>query len=47
MVSLDEYKRALGAEAEGIPDSELERMNKLSERLAGILFDAWMKKIKS
>jgi hypothetical protein len=41
----DDFKNALGREAENFADSELRFANALSAKLAGVLFDMWVKEV--
>lgn len=39
MISLDEYKKALGEEAEKMNSQEIEELKDRQEKLADVLFD--------
>jgi hypothetical protein len=42
-ISIPEFKKLLGAAASGLPDSEIERLMDLEDRLADIVFDSWLR----
>ena len=44
MIPLHEFKKLLGAAAADLSDAEMERLRDLEDRLADILFDAWLRK---
>ena len=46
MVTIAEYKKALGTKANNLTDTEIERLCALSERLARALFDAWQRELR-
>jgi hypothetical protein len=41
MVTLEQYKKALGKKAENFSDKELLRLMSLQDKIAGTLFDIW------
>lgn len=45
MVTLDQFREALGPKASGLSDDEIMRINGLMERTAWALFDGWHKKL--
>ena len=47
VVTIDDYKEALGEKANGLSDMEIVRLSILSERLARALFDAWERDLKN
>jgi len=44
MIPLHEFKKLLGTAAADLSDAEIERLRDLEDRLADILFDAWLRK---
>jgi PHP family Zn ribbon phosphoesterase len=46
MLSLEDYKNALGQEVDALSDVEIERLNILSAQLASTLFKMWSGKLK-
>lgn len=44
MIPIHEFKKLLGAAATDLSDVEIERLRDLEDRLADILFDAWLRK---
>jgi hypothetical protein len=47
MIPLHEFKKLLGSAASGLSDAEIERLRDLEDRLADIVFDAWLRKRNS
>ena len=43
MIPVPEFKKLLGAAAEGLSDAEIERIRDMEDRLADIVFDAWLR----
>lgn len=43
MVTVEELRKALGESGRGLSDDELQHINTLLARLAGVIFDDWMK----
>lgn len=41
MLSLEDFKTALGKEADMLTEAEIERLNTLTEQLASALFNMW------
>ena len=44
MIPIPEFKKLLGPVAAGLSDVEIERLRDLEDRLADIVFDAWLRK---
>jgi hypothetical protein len=44
MIPLHEFKKLLGTAALGLSDAEIERLRDMEDRLADIIFDAWLRK---
>lgn len=44
MIPFLEFKKLLGNAASGLSDAEIERLRELEDRLADIVFDAWLRK---
>lgn len=44
MIPLHEFKKLLGNTASGLSDADVERLRDLEDRLADIVFDAWLRK---
>jgi hypothetical protein len=47
MIPIHEFKQLLGTGASGLSDAEIERIRDLEDRLADIVFDAWLRKRNS
>ena len=43
LLSLPEYKEALGEDAKGISDKELEQLRDAQRDLAEVIFEQWLK----
>jgi hypothetical protein len=46
MVSIDEFKKAIGSVANGRSEQEIVNLNERMSRLASVLFDTWNKDMK-
>lgn len=44
MIPLSEFKKLPGIAALGLSDAEIERLRDMQDRLADIVFDAWLRK---
>ena len=44
MIPLPEFKKLLGTTATDLPAADIERLRDLEDRLADIIFDAWLRK---
>jgi hypothetical protein len=47
MIPLHEFKKLLGNTASTLSDAEIERLRDMEDRLADIIFDAWLRKRNS
>jgi hypothetical protein len=47
MVTLQDFKKALGTKADNLSEEQLTELNNLFDRFAGVLFDSWIKDTKS
>lgn len=43
MIPLDEFKQLLGPDFDHLPETELKAIRDSEDRLAGLLFDRWLK----
>lgn len=44
MISLAAFKKSLGSTAMQLSDEEIEKLRKLQDQFADVLFDQWLKK---
>ena len=44
MIPLSEFKKLPGIAALGLSDADIERLRGIEDRLADIVFDAWLRK---
>jgi len=47
MVTLQDFKKALGTKADNLSEKQLTELNNLFERVSDALFDSWVKNTKS
>ncbi len=47
MVSLPDFKKALGPKADKLTEAEIERLYAISSQLANTLFNMWSRKLKT
>jgi hypothetical protein len=47
MIPLHEFKKLLGSAASALSDAKIERLRDIEDRLADIVFDAWLRKRNS
>lgn len=45
MISLEEYKKALGPLAQKLSEEEILKAREIQDKLAEIMFDMWLKEI--
>lgn len=46
MVTLQDFKKALGTKADNLSEEQLTELNNLFERISDALFDSWIKNTK-
>jgi hypothetical protein len=47
MISLEEYKKALGPLAQKLSEAEILKAREIQDKLAEIMFDMWLKEINN